>query len=85
MDYAREEEYVRIFRQVCERLGIECPEDAIRYLLDKELSMRQIRLSACQPGDLLNRVTEICLYEGIPPRVDIDLLRRACMDYFMES
>ncbi|MBP2673255.1 MAG: ATPase [Deltaproteobacteria bacterium] len=84
VDYAREEEYIRIFRQVCDRLGFDCPPEAVRYLLDEELGMRRIRLSACQPGDLMSRIAEICRYEGIPARVEIDLLRRACRDYFME-
>jgi hypothetical protein len=84
IDDLREEEYVRIFLQVCERLGVECRPEVIRYLLDEEHGLRGIRLSACHPNDLLSRIAEICQYEGIPLRVDKELVNRACMDYFME-
>jgi hypothetical protein len=84
IDYLREEEYVAICRQVCERLGVEFRQDAIRYLLDEEHATRGIRLSACHPNDILSRVVEICQYEGVPPRVENALITRACRDYFTE-
>ena len=56
----------------------------IRYLLDEEHAKRGIRLSACHPNDVLSRVAEICRYEGVPPRLDNDLVERACRDYFTE-
>ena len=34
--------------------------------------------------DVLSRVAEICQYEGIPLRLDKEILARACRDYFME-
>jgi predicted ATPase with chaperone activity len=80
----REEEYVRIFRQVCDRLGADCSPEVIRYLLDEEHGLRRIRLSACHPNDVLSRIAEICQYEGVPFRVDKELVMRACRDYFME-
>jgi len=84
IDDLREEEYVRIFRQACERLGVDCRPEVIRYLLYEEHGLRGIRLSACHPNDVLSRVAEICQYEGIPLRVDKELVTRACRDYFME-
>ncbi len=84
IDYLREEEYLAICRQVCERLGLEYREDAMRYLLDEEHATRGIRLSACHPNDILSRVVEICQYEGKPPKAENELITRACMDYFTE-
>lgn len=84
IDYLREEEYVAICRQVCERLNLEYRPEVIRYLLDEEHAVRGIRLSACHPNDILSRVVEICQYEGMPPRLENDLVRRACQDYFTE-
>ena len=84
IDYLREEEYVAICRQVCERLGVEYREDAIRFLLDEEHATRGVRLSACHPNDILSRVVEICQYEGMPPRMENALITRACKDYFTE-
>jgi hypothetical protein len=41
-------------------------------------------MSACHPNDVLSRVEEICRYEGVPPRLDNELVERACRDYFTE-
>jgi len=84
IDYLREEEYVAICRQVCERLGLEFRQEAIRFLLDEEHAARGIRLSACHPNDILSRVVEICQYEGKPPNMNNEMVHRACMDYFTE-
>jgi len=84
IDYLREEEFVTICRQVCERLGIGFRPEAIRYLMDEEHGRRGIRLSACHPYDVISRVVEICQYEEIPPRLDKARIMRACRDYFTE-
>jgi len=84
IDYLREEEYIRISRQVCERLGLPFRPEVIRYLMEVEHIRRGRLLSACHPNDVLSRVVEICQYEGTPLRLDNELVARACRDYFME-
>lgn len=84
IDYLGEEEYIEICRQVCERLGLSYRPEVIRFLLNEEHAKRGVRLSACHPNDVLSRVAEICLYEGVPPRLDNELVERACRDYFTE-
>jgi hypothetical protein len=70
--------------EVCERLGLSFRPEVIRFLMDEEHAKRGVRLSACHPNDVLSRVTEICQYEGVPARLDNDLVERACRDYFTE-
>ena len=84
IDDLEEEEYAGIFRQVCERLGVACRPEVIRYMVDEVHGLRGIRLSACHPNDVLSRVAEICQYEGTPLRLDKEIVARACRDYFME-
>jgi hypothetical protein len=84
IDYLGEEEYIGICGQVCERIGLPFRPEVIRFLLDEEHAKRGIRLSACHPNDVLSRVVEICQYEGVPPRLDNELVERACRDYFTE-
>jgi len=84
IDYLREEDYVAICRQVCERCGVGFRPEAIHYLLNQEHAARGIRLSACHPNDIISRVVEICQYEGTQARLDNELIRRACQDYFTE-
>ena len=77
-------EYVAICRQVCAGLGMEFRADAIRRLIDTEHAKRDIPLCACHPGDVLNRVAEICRYEGVAPDLSPERISRACRDYFTE-
>jgi hypothetical protein len=84
IDDLEEEEYAGIFRQECERLGVACRPEVIRYMVDEVHGLRGIRLSACHPNDVLSRVAEICQYEGTPLRLDKEIVARACRDYFME-
>ena len=84
IDHLREEEYVAICRQVSERIGLEFVPEVIRFLLDEEHAVRGIRLSACHPNDILSRVVEICQYEGSQPKMENEMIHRACMDYFTE-
>lgn len=84
IDYLREEEYIAICGQVCERVGLEYRPDMIRYLLDEQHSARGIRLSACHPNDILGRIVEISQYEETSPVLSNEMITRACRDYFTE-
>lgn len=84
IDYLREEEYVAICSQVCERVGLEFRPDMIRYLLEEQHAARGIRLSACHPSDILGRIVEISQYEGTRAALSKEMIARACRDYFTE-
>jgi DNA-binding MarR family transcriptional regulator len=84
IDYLREEDYVAICRQECERLGLGFQPEAIQYLIHVEHTHRGVPLSACHPNDVLSRVVEICQYNGEKPRLEKELILRACRDYFTE-
>jgi hypothetical protein len=42
-------------------------------------------MKSCEPRDLLDRVTDICLFEGRPPEVSTRLLDAAWRNYFGTS
>ena len=84
IDYVREEEYVAICRQECERLGLGFQPEVIQYLIHVVHAERGVPLSACHPNDVLSRVVEICQYNGEKPRLGKELILRACRDYFTE-
>jgi hypothetical protein len=84
IDYLSEEDYAAISRQVAERIGLPYRAEVVRFLIEEEHGKRRIPLAACHPGDILSRMAEICVYEGVPPRMDEELARRACRDYFTE-
>ena len=84
IDYLREEEYVAICRQECERLRLGFQPEAIQYLIRVEHADRGVPLSACHPRDVLSRVVEICQYNGEEPRLEKELVLQSCRDYFTE-
>jgi len=84
IDHARLEDYIEIFRRECRRLGMEFRPEAVRQMVDVEHPARKVPLCACHPNDILSRVAEICRYEGRAPVLEVELLSRACRDYFAE-
>ncbi len=84
IDDLAEGEYREIWVQECAKAGVALGPGEIRHLVDVEHRGRNIGLRACYPRDILSRVLEICRYDGVPARVDIELIRRACRDYFTE-
>ena len=43
------------------------------------------QMKACEPRDLLDRMTDICLFEGRPPEVSVRLIDAAWRNYFGTS
>ena len=67
IDYLGEEEYVKICRQVCERIGLPFRPEVIRYLLDEEHGRRGVRLSACHPTTCCTGSWRSASTRGFPP------------------
>lgn len=77
-----EEEYRRIFMQVCEQNGIPHDESGYRYLL-KELHSRNDKpLLACLPRDILGQLRDFAQFNGREPKLSEDLLEWAWRNYF---
>jgi len=43
------------------------------------------QMKACEPRDLLDRMTDICLFEARPPEVSVRLIDAAWRNYFGTS
>jgi hypothetical protein len=73
--------YGEIFRRAASAKGFTIDESTIHYLLRK-YSMEQRPMKSCEPRDLLNRISDVCLYEGKALELSCDLIDLAWQNYF---
>jgi len=76
--------YVEIFKRAAGQRGIAVEQVSIDHVLRKYERERRI-MKACEPRDLLNRINDICVFEGIEPRLTPDLIDVAWRNYFGAS
>jgi len=76
--------YVEIFKRAAGQRAIAVEQASIDHVLRKYERERRI-MKACEPRDLLNRINDICVFEGIEPRLTPDLIDVAWRNYFGAS
>src|SRR5262249_26851564 len=80
-----EEEFIRIFELNCRRRQLRFHRVMVAYLQRRHYLPNRRPLRACHPRDLLDQVTALCRYRGIPPAITRELLDRACEAYFVDT
>jgi len=79
-----EDAYTQILKRQAYTRGIRCDESAIEYVLSKyRVAKRQMK--GCEPRDLLDRVTDICLFEGQQLELTPGVIDIAWRNYFGTS
>src|SRR6266536_2677058 len=73
--------YGEIFRRAAAERGIALDQGSLDHVLRKYL-IEGRQMKACEPRDLLNRVTDICLFEGSRPGLTPELIDLAWRNYF---
>src|SRR6266536_1683139 len=81
MELPSEEVYTEIFRRAAVDRGIAVGQDSLDYVLRKYSTEGRQRRS-CEPRELLNRVTDICVFQGSQPMLTPELLDQAWGNYF---
>ncbi len=76
--------YSEIFRRAANARGIRVEQSVLDYILNNYMIERR-QMKACEPRDLLDRVTDICLYEGHAPELSTKLVDGAWRNYFGTS
>lgn len=76
--------YAQIFERAASTRGIEYGEVCLNHILHKYVA-EQKQMKGCEPRDLLDRVTDICLFEGQPLRLTPQLIDVAWKNYFGAS
>jgi len=73
--------YGEIFRRAALARGLSVDESCVEHLLHK-YGAEQRQMKCCEPRDLLNRITDICVFEGRPLQLNQKLIDTAWGNYF---
>jgi hypothetical protein len=76
--------YIEIFRRAAELRAIDTSPECLDYIVRKYVLEGRL-MKSCEPRDLLNRITDICLFEGRDPKLTPELIDLAWRNYFGSS
>lgn len=76
--------FSEIFKRVAYNRGIHCEQSILDHILTK-YRVEHRMMKGCEPRDLLDRVTDICLFEGQPLELSPHVLDIAWKNYFGTS
>jgi predicted ATPase with chaperone activity len=76
--------FSEIFRRAAYNRGIRCDQQVLDHLLAKYHAENRV-MKGCEPRDLLDRATDICLFEGQPLELTAKVLDTAWRNYFGTS
>jgi hypothetical protein len=76
--------YVEIFKRVAYTRGIRCDQKSLDHVLNNYM-IEHRQMKACEPRDLLDRVTDLCLFEGRALELNPKLIDVAWRNYFGAS
>jgi len=79
------DEFTQIFEMNCKRRDLRFHQVMIAYLQRRHYAPTNRPLRACHPRDLIDQVTALCRYRGIPPAITRELLDKACDAYFVDD
>lgn len=83
--YVTPDEYHLIFRQYCEANGLAYAPEMVDELIEKFYRPSGRSLVACHPRDLINKVIDFSIYEGVRPGISMDMMRKAWNAYFVSE
>jgi len=83
IDYISESEYSAIFAQYCEANDLTFEPEMVTYLIDSFYQPRERKMAASHPKELINKVIDFSLYEGVKPKITKELLAQAWDSYFL--
>jgi hypothetical protein len=78
------DEYIEIFRRICESNGLEYREDIVKYLLNQHYDRTGIKMNACHPRDIIDQILDISRYKEEAPRLEREIIDEAWNNYFVE-
>jgi hypothetical protein len=76
--------FSEIFRRTAKLRGVMIDDECLRHILARYENERRI-MKGCEPRDLLNKVNDICLFEGRELKLTKELVDLAWGNYFGTS
>ncbi|HAF24490.1 MAG TPA: AAA family ATPase [Blastocatellia bacterium] len=81
MEMPTQSAYVEIFQRAATAQAITVDQASLNHILNKYASEER-PMKPCEPRDLLNRVNDVCLFEGRPQKLTPELVDIAWRNYF---
>jgi hypothetical protein len=78
------EQYMEIFRRVCEQQNIVFKPEVVREMMIKHYFQASRPMSACHPRDLIENLIDRARFLKITPELTPELLDYACSSYFVK-
>jgi predicted ATPase with chaperone activity len=85
VDYLTEQEFHAVFEQYCKANNLEYDAELVDYLINDYYKPAKRSLAACQPRDLINKVIDFSLFDGLQPKLTRELLAQAWETYFVSE
>jgi predicted ATPase with chaperone activity len=85
VDYLNEQEFHAVFEQYCMANNLEYDAELVDYLINDYYKPAKRSLAACQPRDLINKVIDFSLFDGLKPKLTKELLAQAWETYFVSE
>jgi hypothetical protein len=76
--------FTEIFKRTANMRGVTIDEECLRHILKRYTDENRI-MKGCEPRDLLNKVNDICLFEGRELKLTPELVDLAWGNYFGTS
>ncbi|MFN2452764.1 MAG: hypothetical protein ABR577_00940 [Pyrinomonadaceae bacterium] len=76
--------YIEIFKRAATARGLDFDQACLDHLLNNYI-IEHRPMKSCEPRDLLNRATDICVFEGAPLELTPKLINAAWRNYFGAS
>jgi hypothetical protein len=83
LDHINREQFLAIFRRVCQNFQVEYNEAVVNYLLEEYYDPVNRPMDACHPRDLVEQILDIASYLEIPPELNRENIDKACQTYFV--
>jgi SpoVK/Ycf46/Vps4 family AAA+-type ATPase len=78
------EQYLEIFRRVCENQNIEFDEEIVRAMMARHYFAASRPMSACHPRDIIENLLDRARFLKVTPNLSPQLLDFACQSYFVK-
>jgi hypothetical protein len=76
--------FSEIFKRTAKLRGVTIDEECLRHILQRYTNEKRV-MKGCEPRDLLNKVNDICLFEGRELKLTTELVDLAWGNYFGTS
>jgi hypothetical protein len=78
------EQYLEIFRRVCDGQAIQFDEEMVRTMMARHYFAASRPMSACHPRDIIENLQDRARFLKIKPSLSPQLLDYACQSYFVK-